>query len=55
MEADGGPLKSADLDTIDARVMAQIDAAVASAKATPLPPESDSPPTCTSATEAHRG
>ena len=41
MEADGGPLKAADLDAIDAAVMMEIDAAVAAAKAAPLPPESE--------------
>ena len=41
MEADGGPLSAADLDAIDAQVLAEIDAAVAAAKAAPLPPESE--------------
>jgi pyruvate dehydrogenase E1 component alpha subunit len=41
MEADGGPLKAAELDAIDAAVMAEIDAAVAAAKAAPLPSESE--------------
>jgi len=41
MEADGGQLESADLDAIDAGVMADIEAAVAAAKAAPLPAESE--------------
>ncbi len=41
MQADGGPLAAAELDAIDASVMAQIDAAVAAAKAAALPPESE--------------
>jgi pyruvate dehydrogenase E1 component alpha subunit len=41
MEADGGPLSAADLDAIDTAVLAEIDTAVAGAKAAPLPPESE--------------
>ncbi len=41
MQADGGPLSAADLDAIDAEVLAEIDAAVKAAKAAPLPQESE--------------
>ncbi len=41
MAADGGPLTPAELDALDAAVMGEIEAAVAAAKAAPLPPESE--------------
>jgi pyruvate dehydrogenase E1 component alpha subunit len=41
MRTDGGPLAAAELDAIDAQVLAEIDAAVAAARAAPLPPESE--------------
>jgi pyruvate dehydrogenase E1 component alpha subunit len=41
MHADGGPLADAELDAIDAQVLADIDAAVAAAKAAAPPPESE--------------
>jgi pyruvate dehydrogenase E1 component alpha subunit len=41
MESDGGPLTAAELDAIDAAVLAEIDAAVAAAKAAPLPSEAE--------------
>ncbi len=41
MRKDAGPLSGAELDAIDAQVMEEIEAAVAAARAAPLPPESE--------------